>query len=386
MAWRLFCCGTGWCSGCWWGPTASPPTATSPTRWGPTDWPCRPSHHGVPFHPVAPYSTVDPLCPDGAAIPIEMRNGAEVRGFREVRWAPRTSAVFNPSFDVTPATLVTSLVLDRGILSREQLQAKPLRACSECGAVRLARPERPPPRGPLVLDGAFVAHQAPAAAVEGIGGMGRPVLQMDPVASRSGSGPRAPAPLRAPAGSRCPCGHGRWQAEARRHVDEGERGTALASANEESPRSPRRTLPPLPVSEGRQLGEHLLGEVGLGRRRRPRASWRHGSGPAGAKGDRPRRTAGPGREPARGSRASAGASWVPGAGPGHSPGPPGRWAGTPAGPGARTAAGARAGAPGPGACRGSPDRAGGAAPCGPARSRESFAHGIRSTGKPLPGT
>ena len=82
-------------------------------------------HHGVPFHPVAPYSTVDPMCPDGASIPIEMRNSSEVRGFGTLRWAPTTSAVFNPSFDVTPASLVTSLVLDRGILSQEQLISRP---------------------------------------------------------------------------------------------------------------------------------------------------------------------------------------------------------------------------------------------------------------------
>jgi methylthioribose-1-phosphate isomerase len=82
-------------------------------------------HHGVPFHPVAPYSTVDPMCPDGASIPIEMRNSGEVRGFGALRWAPRASAVFNPSFDVTPANLVTSLVLDRGILSQEQLRSRP---------------------------------------------------------------------------------------------------------------------------------------------------------------------------------------------------------------------------------------------------------------------
>ncbi|HWQ10986.1 MAG TPA: S-methyl-5-thioribose-1-phosphate isomerase [Holophaga sp.] len=81
--------------------------------------------HGVPFHPVAPYSTVDPMCPDGAAIPIEMRNGGEVRGFRDLRWAPRASAVFNPAFDVTPVELVTSLVLDRGILDQAQLKARP---------------------------------------------------------------------------------------------------------------------------------------------------------------------------------------------------------------------------------------------------------------------
>jgi methylthioribose-1-phosphate isomerase len=82
-------------------------------------------YHGVPFHPVAPYSTIDPMCPDGSSIPIEMRNSGEVRGFGELRWALRTAAVFNPSFDVTPANLVTSLVLDRGILGQEQLMARP---------------------------------------------------------------------------------------------------------------------------------------------------------------------------------------------------------------------------------------------------------------------
>ncbi len=83
------------------------------------------SHHGVPFHPVAPYSTVDPMCPDGGSIPIEMRNSAEVKGYRERRWAPKGTAVFNPSFDVTPVELVTSLVLDRGILDQASLKARP---------------------------------------------------------------------------------------------------------------------------------------------------------------------------------------------------------------------------------------------------------------------
>jgi methylthioribose-1-phosphate isomerase len=82
-------------------------------------------HHGVPFHPVAPYSTVDSVCPDGASIPIEMRNSSEVRGYGKSRWAPKGSPVFNPSFDVTPVDLVTSLVLDRGIIDRAQLKARP---------------------------------------------------------------------------------------------------------------------------------------------------------------------------------------------------------------------------------------------------------------------
>jgi methylthioribose-1-phosphate isomerase len=80
-------------------------------------------YHDVPFHPVAPWSTVDLRCPDGAAIPIELRDADEVRGFGGRRWAPEASPAFNPSFDVTPAKLVTSLVLDRGVASREDLEA-----------------------------------------------------------------------------------------------------------------------------------------------------------------------------------------------------------------------------------------------------------------------
>jgi len=80
-------------------------------------------HHGVPFHPVAPFSTVDLACPTGAAIPIELRDPAEVRGYGRWRWAPEDMPTWNPSFDVTPAGLVTSLVLDRGVFSAEALRA-----------------------------------------------------------------------------------------------------------------------------------------------------------------------------------------------------------------------------------------------------------------------
>jgi methylthioribose-1-phosphate isomerase len=80
-------------------------------------------HHGVPFHPVAPWSTVDLQCPDGAAIPIEQRDPAEVRGYGACRWAAGTTPAYNPAFDVTPVELVTSLLLDRGVVTREALEA-----------------------------------------------------------------------------------------------------------------------------------------------------------------------------------------------------------------------------------------------------------------------
>ena len=80
------------------------------------------AHHGVPFHPVAPYSTVDLACATGADIPIEQRDAEEVR--RD--WSPEVP-VFNPAFDVTPASLVTSLITDRGVLDRAALEANGLR-------------------------------------------------------------------------------------------------------------------------------------------------------------------------------------------------------------------------------------------------------------------
>lgn len=79
-------------------------------------------HHGVPFHPVAPWSTVDLACATGKDIPIEERAPDEVRGFGELRWAPSPTPVFNPAFDVTPAALVESLVLDRGVFGRDALE------------------------------------------------------------------------------------------------------------------------------------------------------------------------------------------------------------------------------------------------------------------------
>lgn len=85
-------------------------------------------HHGIPFYPVAPLSTVDPLCPNGSAIEIEQRDAAEVRGFVSpnvsVRWAPENVSVHNPSFDVTPAELVTKIILNTGAFTPEQFRQR----------------------------------------------------------------------------------------------------------------------------------------------------------------------------------------------------------------------------------------------------------------------
>jgi methylthioribose-1-phosphate isomerase len=72
--------------------------------------------HGVPFYVAAPVSTIDPSCPGGEAIPIEERSAAEVTEIGGVRIAPEGVAVRHPAFDVTPASLITAIITDRGVL------------------------------------------------------------------------------------------------------------------------------------------------------------------------------------------------------------------------------------------------------------------------------
>ena len=74
--------------------------------------------HGVGFMVVAPTATIDPQTPDGAGIPIEERDPAEVLGCAGARLAPEGVEAWNPAFDVTPAHLVDALVTERGVLRR----------------------------------------------------------------------------------------------------------------------------------------------------------------------------------------------------------------------------------------------------------------------------
>jgi len=72
-------------------------------------------HHGIPFYVAAPTSTFDAATKTGAEIHIEQRSADEVRcGFGALT-APATVDVYNPAFDVTPASLITAIVSDRGV-------------------------------------------------------------------------------------------------------------------------------------------------------------------------------------------------------------------------------------------------------------------------------
>ncbi len=72
--------------------------------------------HNIPFYVACPLSTIDLAIPTGAHIPIEERSADEVKGFRDYHWAADGVKIRNPSFDVTPAELVTGLITEKGVV------------------------------------------------------------------------------------------------------------------------------------------------------------------------------------------------------------------------------------------------------------------------------
>lgn len=73
------------------------------------------ARHGVPFYVAAPLSTVDVNCAVGADIRIEMRDPSEVLAASGADAIQGVQA-YNPSFDVTPADLITCFVTEAGII------------------------------------------------------------------------------------------------------------------------------------------------------------------------------------------------------------------------------------------------------------------------------
>lgn len=79
-------------------------------------------HHGIPFVVAAPLSTIDMALADGSLIPIEERAANEVRQIKGVATAPAAVAVYNPAFDVTPATLISAIVTEDGVIEAPNLE------------------------------------------------------------------------------------------------------------------------------------------------------------------------------------------------------------------------------------------------------------------------
>jgi len=86
-------------------------------------------YHNIPFYIAAPLSTFDMSIKDGRGIPIEERSSDEIKTINGKYTAPKTSNVFNPAFDVTPAKLITAIITEKGII----LHPNRLKIIQVCG-------------------------------------------------------------------------------------------------------------------------------------------------------------------------------------------------------------------------------------------------------------
>lgn len=72
-------------------------------------------YHGRPFYVAAPLSTYDFRLKEGREITVEMRSPEEVRTFKGLPASRPDAPVLNPSFDVTPHTLVSGYINEFGV-------------------------------------------------------------------------------------------------------------------------------------------------------------------------------------------------------------------------------------------------------------------------------
>ena len=71
--------------------------------------------HNVPFYVAAPLSTIDMSLNSGDAIPIEERQPEEVSHGMGRQTAPQGVKVYNPAFDVTPHSMVSAIITEKGV-------------------------------------------------------------------------------------------------------------------------------------------------------------------------------------------------------------------------------------------------------------------------------
>ena len=73
-------------------------------------------HYGIPFYVCGPTTTIDLSAETGADIPIEERDGEEIRSkWYQEPMAPAGCKAYNPAFDVTDHTLIAGIITEKGI-------------------------------------------------------------------------------------------------------------------------------------------------------------------------------------------------------------------------------------------------------------------------------
>ncbi|PIA27628.1 hypothetical protein AQUCO_07600058v1 [Aquilegia coerulea] len=83
-------------------------------------------HHGIPFFVAAPLTSVDLSLSSGREIVIEERSPKELlntRGGLGEQVAASGISVWNPAFDVTPSNLITAIVTEKGVITKNGTDA-----------------------------------------------------------------------------------------------------------------------------------------------------------------------------------------------------------------------------------------------------------------------
>ena len=72
--------------------------------------------HAIPFYVAAPSSTFDLTIQNGDQIPIEERASVEITNPFGRQTAPTGCHTYNPAFDVAPASHITGLITEKGVI------------------------------------------------------------------------------------------------------------------------------------------------------------------------------------------------------------------------------------------------------------------------------
>lgn len=74
-------------------------------------------YHGVPFYIAAPSSTIDFSISHHSEIPIELRSSKEITSLNGKQITLESYPCYNPSFDVTPAELISGIITEKGLFT-----------------------------------------------------------------------------------------------------------------------------------------------------------------------------------------------------------------------------------------------------------------------------
>jgi len=88
-------------------------------------------HHNVPFYVAAPLTSIDTKLSSGRDIHIEERPAQELTHVFGQRLAAEGIGVWNPSFDVTPAELISGIITEHGVISPNALRTIDVRSFVE---------------------------------------------------------------------------------------------------------------------------------------------------------------------------------------------------------------------------------------------------------------